>query len=316
MNLFQRQCIQLILLTTIFYFFHYEKENKIQIVNDINDRGANLERLLHEWNEYYQIIENHKNEIQNSETEHFEIDLQETDAQSLEIEFDYLYLFKQKYMNIYFYRYKEDDKERIYFDGMKHISQIKLFQILKSIKNKGKIECNVSLFEKNGILYKINKRKRKIVIDKRDISFYESFIRIRNKKYLQCIHHPQPYLLKLSGYSLGGYQSQYFLQKIQEDNEMNLYRIEVQNIESWFFGDNHDYDELKNIVSYKNIFNFGSFMHIYQKIFQKFHKIDKTYKNKNDFEYEMKCNMIKPFPFGVIGYFKHYHLINNRNHEK
>jgi len=302
MSIFKRQCIQLIILTTIFYFFYYEKENKIEMVNDKDDR---YEILLNEFNEYYREIENHKNER--------EIEIEN---QNEELEFDYLYLFKQKYMNIYFYRYKDDEKERIYFDGMKHINQIKLFQILKSIKNKGKIECNVSLFEKSGILYKIHKKRNKIVIDKNEITFYESFLRIRNKKYLQCIHHPQPYKIKLSGYSLGGYQSQYFLQKIQEENEIHLYKIEVQNIESWFMGDNEYYDELKHMVRYKNIFNFGSFMHLYQTLFQKFHKMDKTYKNKNDFETEMKTNMIKPFPFGIFGYFKNYHLINNRNDEK
>ena len=100
-----------------------------------------------------------------------------------------------------------------------------------------------------------------------------------------------------------------FLDILEKNDLTGKLNIKITSIESWFEGNKQLYDKIKNKNDFKTIFNKGSFMFLYKNIFQTYIDDYILVESNDDDEIQEKY-LMKPFPFGLIQYFKDNHSID------
>ena len=216
---------------------------------------------------------------------------------------EYFYFYLGKYLKIYFYKEKSSDQHIIFFDGLENHNDV--FHILmKKINNEIKEFIHNTLFQE-GTLYQVQK---------------DCIIEVDNHKNLIDIFHyfKENYYNQINpnlcffGYSFGGPLSYYFYVYLDEKSELESYHCQMNHIESWFEGDEKEYNEIKDRILIENLFNRGSILEIYNDIFQPFCSKNKYIDSfqAND-EYITHSHFIPIFPFGILGYIKDHHSLKN-----
>ena len=114
--------------------------------------------------------------------------------------------------------------------------------------------------------------------------------------------------LSINGYSLGGPYSQVFINLLfTKYNDLN---IELYIIESWFIGNENNYNNLKNNIKIYNIYNNNSILYFYNNIFQDYNKCDYVLNNKKSTINHFLKYLLKNPPFGIIKYTKDHHMLS------
>jgi hypothetical protein len=226
---------------------------------------------------------------------------------------EYFYYFNNNH-NVYAFFFKEKNSitHDIYFNGIHSIDDIKT--IIKIIFNNFTYENIEDILNKKGNLYnvdeykvsQINNESEKIsIIDVFD-SFYKNVYSYDNDNNK----------IRINGYSLGGPISQVFIHLIQNkyeksNNQQTKLNIELFNIESWFSSDKKNYEIFIQEIKFINLFNKRSILYFYNKLFQRYNKIDYFIENNKLTKDNMFIYSNKIFPNGIIKYIKNYHLLQN-----
>jgi hypothetical protein len=218
---------------------------------------------------------------------------------------DYFYYFKSSMLNVFFFKKTNSKDHIIYFDGMKKFKDV--IDLIINISLESLNHYIFDILNEDGIFYD-NTLKEYGNIN----NIFEAFLYIKEMLYKK----DQENNVSIYGYSLGGPLSYLFLDILEKNNLThendltNKLNIKITSIESWFEGNKQLYDKIKNKNDFKTIFNKGSFMFLYKNIFQTY--IDDyilVESNDNDDEIQQKY-LMKPFPFGLIQYFKDNHSID------
>jgi hypothetical protein len=223
---------------------------------------------------------------------------------------EYFYIFTNNdNVYVYFFQEKISKKHFIYFNGFNNLKDIKtIFNICTNNLTYENIE---NILNKNGIFYKIINNK--VIKLENKITILKIFDHLYNKIYnkiYNILDENNKINLYINGYSLGGPYSQVFINLLL--NKYNNLNIELYNIESWFFGDEYKYNNLKNNIKIYNIYNNKSILYFYNNIFQDYNKCDYILNNDNkDFiKKYFKKYLCKTAPYGIIKYTKDHHLLS------
>jgi hypothetical protein len=116
--------------------------------------------------------------------------------------------------------------------------------------------------------------------------------------------------LNINGFSLGGVLSQVFVHEILEKYNDKL-NIQLFNIESWFGGNEDEFNEFSKKININNIYNKNSLFYIYNKIYQPYFNNNTRIEDDEDEEsYIMDKYNMNPFPCEIIKYINNYHFLS------
>jgi len=220
---------------------------------------------------------------------------------------EYFYYFKSSMLNVFFFKKTNSNQHIIYFDGMKKFKDV--IDLIINISLESLNHYIFDILNEDGIFYD-NTLKEYGNIN----NIFEAFLYIKEMLYKK----DQENNVSIYGYSLGGPISYLFLdilekndliQKNDNTDNTNKLNIKITSIESWFEGNKQLYDKIKNKNDFKTIFNKGSFMFLYKNIFQTYIDDYILVESNDDDEIQDKY-LMKPFPFGLIQYFKDNHSID------
>ena len=214
---------------------------------------------------------------------------------------EYFYIFSNKNnVYVYFFQEKISKKHFIYFNGFSNIKDVKT--IFNIIINNITYESIFKVLNKSGIFYKINNNKIEELNNK--ITVFEIFDYLYKNTYIN-----DKVELSINGYSLGGPYSQVFINTII--TKYNNLNIELYNVESWFFGNEDNYNIFKNNIKIYNIYNNKSILYFYNNIFQDYNKCNYILNDNNNNKIrEYFKYFIKIAPYGVIKYIKDNHILS------
>ncbi len=223
---------------------------------------------------------------------------------------EYFYLYHNKY-NIYTYFYKEKDSDihNIYFNGINNKKDLNIIvdTVLKIIINKFNYEYIEKLMNKNGLLYKIEMtgiKKLKIIDD--DKLKENTLLNTFEYIFYNVYENNNIVNININGYSLGGILSQVFVYKLLELYPDRL-NIKLYNIESWFGGNETEYNEFIKNVEIENLYNTNSIFNIYNKLIQPYHNNNKYLETKHDYKYYIK-NLHNNID--IVKYINKYHFLS------
>ena len=210
---------------------------------------------------------------------------------------EYFYYFKSSMLNVFFFKKTNSKEHIIFFDGMKKFKDV--IDLIINISLESLNHYIFDILNEDGILYD-NTLKEYDNIN----NIFEAFLYIKEMLYKK----DQENNVSIYGYSLGGPLSYLFLDILEKNDLIPELNIKITSIESWFEGNKQLYDKIKNKNDFKTIFNKGSFMFLYKNIFQTY--IDDYILVKNNDDEIQEKYLMKPFPFGIIQYFKDNHSID------
>ena len=210
---------------------------------------------------------------------------------------EYFYYFKSSMLNVFFFKKTNSKEHIIFFDGMKKFKDV--IDLIINISLESLNHYIFDILNEDGILYD-NTLKEYDNIN----NIFEAFLYIKEMLYKK----DQENNVSIYGYSLGGPLSYLFLDILEKNDLIPELNIKITSIESWFEGNKQLYEKIKNKNDFKTIFNKGSFMFLYKNIFQTY--IDDYILVKNNDDKIQEKYLMKPFPFGLIQYFKDNHSID------
>ena len=217
---------------------------------------------------------------------------------------EYFYYFKSSMLNVFFFKKTDSNEHIIFFDGMKKFKDV--IDLIINISLESLNHYIFDILNEDGIFYD-NTLKEYDNIN----NIFEAFLYIKEMLYKK----DQENNVSIYGYSLGGPLSYLFLDILEkndliyENDNTEKLNIKITSIESWFEGNKQLYDKIKNKNDFKTIFNKGSFMFLYKNIFQTYIDDYILVESNDDDEIQDKY-LMKPFPFGLIQYFKDNHSID------
>jgi hypothetical protein len=229
---------------------------------------------------------------------------------------EYFYLFYNKY-NIYIYFFKECNSNihNIYFNGISNKKDLSILidTIFKLLCNNYNFDYISELINKNGNLYQILPNNiSKIIFLENNIlkknSLMNTFDYIFNKEYNKDLLSDK-INLNINGFSLGGVLSQVFVHNILNKYEDKL-NIQLFNIESWFGGDQNDFNNFTKKININNIYSKNSIFYFYNKIYQPYFNNIKQIEDQPDEIYVLDKNKMSPFPNEIIKYINNYHFLS------
>ncbi len=302
--------IQILFLFLIFYGILRNKNESVQYLNKDDNTYLTMKNHL--------IISEFRSRLDCK----LEILLKKDDINNIKIKeniindflkensFEYFYIYYSDNIVVYFFK-RINELDKIYFEGLRKIKEIKNFSIPKIIKNKGILCIQDKVLEEEGILVKFEENNLR-KIDKK-INITNTFLHFKKYIYMKKLikNDKEKYHIEMEGFSLGGLYSQLFLYNLFKNKLIEDCIIDYINIESWFGGDKEKYDEFNKIIKMKNIMTYGSLFYLYNKFFQKYNNINEAvYIDETDEMIFLKY-MKQPFPYGIIDYVKNYHIIRD-----
>ncbi len=293
--------LQFSVLCICFFILWYQKDSSIEYIQP-EDESYHMMRNHLELSEHRSDIEPKLKKMlmkKDIETLHTKKIIDTYD------EYKYIYIFYSKHLIIYFTK-KCGEEDKIFFEGVNKIEDLKNISLFQIFKNKGIMTIHQDTIEEEGIFVRMDE----CYLEKIDdiISVEEAFYYIKREWYKkQCDH---KYHIWIEGYSLGGLYSQLFIYQLYMKGKLKKCKIKYFNIESWFGGDKENFEEFKKIVEYKSVLTYGGILHVYNRLFQKYHHIEKMVKIDEDQE-DIKKYMKYPFPFGILRYIFKYHLLSS-----
>ena len=219
---------------------------------------------------------------------------------------DYFYYFKSSMLNVFFFKKTNSNQHIIFFDGMKKFKDV--IDLIINISLESLNHYIFDILNEDGIFYDNTLTEYGNINN-----IFEAFLYIKEMLYKKTEENN----VSIYGYSLGGPLSYLFLDILEKndltqknDNTGNTDKlnIKITSIESWFEGNKQLYEKIKNKNDYKTIFNKGGFMFLYKNIFQTY--IDDYILVEKDIDEIQDKYLMKPFPFGLIQYFKDNHSID------
>ena len=210
---------------------------------------------------------------------------------------EYFYYFKSSMLNVFFFKKTNSNEHIIFFDGMKKFKDV--IDLIINISLESLNHYIFDILNEDGIFYDNTFKEYKDINN-----IFEAFLYIKEMLYKKTEENN----VSIYGYSLGGPLSYLFLDILEKNDLTEKLNIKITSIESWFEGNKQLYNKIKNKNDFKTIFNKGSFMFLYKNIFQTYIEDYILVKN-NDDEIQEKY-LMKPFPFGIIQYFKDNHSID------
>ena len=210
---------------------------------------------------------------------------------------EYFYYFKSSLLNVFFFKKTNSKEHIIFFDGMKKFKDV--IDLIINISLESLNHYIFDILNEDGIFYDSTLKEYDNINN-----IFEAFLYIKEMLYKK----DEENNVSIYGYSLGGPLSYLFLDILEKNDLTGKLNIKITSIESWFEGNKQLYDKIKNKNDFKTIFNKGSFMFLYKNIFQTY--IDDYILVKNNDDEIQEKYLIKPFPFGLIQYFKDNHSID------
>lgn len=221
---------------------------------------------------------------------------------------DYFYIFYSNNVYVYFFKMIDSDKHHIYFNGINNSKDLKLiiktvFEIINQNFNYDNIN---KLLNNDGKLYKIYDNT--IIKMKKEYTIMGVFELLYDNIY--NIDSPSNINLQIDGYSIGGPESQLFaILLLEKYDKLN---ISMNNIESWFGGNQTIYNNLINNIKLLNIYNGNSIFYFFNRFCQSYFKTDYLFLKKNDKydDQEVFNYGIKVFPLGIYNYIIDTHVLS------
>ena len=210
---------------------------------------------------------------------------------------EYFYYFKSPMLNVFFFKKTNSQDHIIFFDGMKKFNDV--IDLIINISLESLNHYIFDILNETGVFYDNTMKKYGDINN-----IFEAFLYIKELLYKKTEENN----ISIYGYSLGGPLSYLFLDILEKNDLTSELNIKITSIESWFEGNKQLYDKIKNKNDYKTIFNKGSFMFLYKNIFQTY--IDNYILVENNDDEIQEKYLMKPFPFGLIEYFKDNHSID------
>lgn len=312
-NLKKNQILQFFILW-YFYFINNEINEEIDIENsNIIKKDSELYNFYKKIVSYNHIIKKYMKHIKKN----YQIPSDKNNILLDNNEYFYIYYNKHNIL-VYFFKDKTSNSHNIFFNGLNNKKDIDglLNIILRVLSNKFDFEHVENIIEKNGMLFEFEKN------DVTKINFINEDNITDNKlmvtfDYIYKNHYEKDDVINLNinGYSLGGIFSQVFVHLLSEkyniENNKKL-NINLNNIESWFVGDEDNFKKFIQKTNYKHIFNKKSIFYYYNIYFQSFvdniHYIDEK-KEDNDIEEFIENNLFL-FPFGIVNYINKNHFLS------
>jgi hypothetical protein len=221
---------------------------------------------------------------------------------------DYFYIFYSNNVYVYFFKMIDSDKHHIYFNGINNSKDLKLiiktvFEIINQNFNYDNIN---KLLNNDGKLYKIYNNT--IIKMKKEYTIMDVFEMLYDNIY--NIDSPSNINLQIDGYSIGGPESQLFaILLLEKYDKLN---ISMNNIESWFGGNQTIYNNLINNIKLLNIYNGNSIFYFFNRFCQSYFKTDYLFLKKNDKydDQEVFNYGVKVFPLGIYNYIIDTHVLS------
>jgi len=221
---------------------------------------------------------------------------------------DYFYIFYSNNVYVYFFKMIDSDKHHIYFNGINNSKDLKLiiktvFEIINQNFNYDNIN---KLLNNDGKLYKIYNNT--IIKMKKEYTIMDVFEMLYDNIY--NVDSPSNINLQIDGYSIGGPESQLFaILLLEKYDKLN---ISMNNIESWFGGNQTIYNNLINNIKLLNIYNGNSIFYFFNRFCQSYFKTDYLFLKKNDKydDQEVFNYSIKVFPLGIYNYIIDTHVLS------
>ena len=221
---------------------------------------------------------------------------------------DYFYIFYSNNVYVYFFKIIDSDKHHIYFNGINNSKDLKLiiktvFEIINQNFNYDNIN---KLLNNDGKLYKIYDNT--IIKMKKEYTIMGVFELLYDNIY--NVDSPSNINLQIDGYSIGGPESQLFaILLLEKYDKLN---ISMNNIESWFGGNQTIYNNLINNIKLLNIYNGNSIFYFFNRFCQSYFKTDYLFLKKNDKydDQEVFNYGIKVFPLGIYNYIIDTHVLS------
>jgi hypothetical protein len=221
---------------------------------------------------------------------------------------DYFYIFYSNNVYVYFFKMIDSDKHHIYFNGINNSKDLKLiiktvFEIINQNFNYDNIN---KLLNNDGKLYKIYNNT--IIKMKKEYTIMDVFEMLYDNIY--NVDSPSNINLQIDGYSIGGPESQLFaILLLEKYDKLN---ISMNNIESWFGGNQTIYNNLINNIKLLNIYNGNSIFYFFNRFCQSYFKTDYLFLKKNDKydDQEVFNYGIKVFPLGIYNYIIDTHVLS------
>lgn len=221
---------------------------------------------------------------------------------------DYFYIFYSNNVYVYFFKMIDSDKHHIYFNGINNSKDLKLiiktvFEIINQNFNYDNIN---KLLNNDGKLYKIYDNT--IIKMKKEYTIMDVFEMLYDNIY--NVDSPNNINLQIDGYSIGGPESQLFaILLLEKYDKLN---ISMNNIESWFGGNQTIYNNLINNIKLLNIYNGNSIFYFFNRFCQSYFKTDYLFLKKNDKydDQEVFNYGIKVFPLGIYNYIIDTHVLS------
>lgn len=287
------EAVETLLSTGIeLYLKNEKKRQKVHFLNHTDEKEKDLidthRHLTHYRFEINQFLE--KKEIQMKKRIHTKWTFEDL------IHFDYLYIFYHK--SICIYLFQKENQHYMLFEGLHKWSDLKEMNVRRWITDKRLIEKESFLQE--GILFYIHDCYMTPIVKD---SFWNIFEFIKHKHYKKEDQQKIPLIVE--GYSLGGLYLQLWIQYMDEKKMLEEFKIDAYQIESWFQGNEEEFQEFQKKVKIKNIMKHGSYFHLFNSIFQKYRKIDSFMPRSN----ETKEILYSKTPLRIIEYGVVSHLL-------
>jgi hypothetical protein len=302
------QILQFILIFSFYILSNITKDEEVL------DKTCPYYNFLLNITKYNKALKNNEHETNNTHETN-------NNLKTITNNTDYFYYFNNNH-NVYafFFKEKNSNTHDIYFNGIHSIDDIKT--IIKIIFNNFTYENIEDILNKKGNLYhieehkisKINNESEKVsIIDVFD-SFYKNVYSLADD-IINDDTNDNINKIRINGYSLGGPISQVFIHlihnKYEKSNSQIKLNIELFNIESWFASDKKNYETFIQEIKFINLFNKRSVLYFYNKLFQKYNKIDYFIENNKITKDNLFIYINKIFPNGIIKYIKNYHLLQH-----
>lgn len=221
---------------------------------------------------------------------------------------DYFYIFYSNNVYVYFFKMIDSDKHHIYFNGINNSKDLKLiiktvFEIINQNFNYDNIN---KLLNNDGKLYKIYDNT--IIKMKKEYTIMGVFELLYDNIY--NVDSPSNINLQIDGYSIGGPESQLFaILLLEKYDKLN---ISMNNIESWFGGNQTIYNNLINNIKLLNIYNGNSIFYFFNRFCQSYFKTDYLFLKKNDKYDDQEAFKygVKVFPLGIYNYIIDTHVLS------
>lgn len=295
--------LQFSILCICFFILWYQKDSSIEYIHQEDESYRMMKNHLE--------LSNHRSDIEPM-LKKMLLKTNKTSVHTKKIidtyeEYQYIYVFYSKHLIIYFTK-KCGEEDKIFFEGVNKLEDLKNISLFQIFKNKGIMTIQKETIEEEGIFVKMEECYLEKIEKIQNLE--EAFYYMKKKWYhKQCDH---KYHIWIEGYSLGGLYSQLFIYQLYMKGKLKKCKIKYFNIESWFGGDKENFEEFKKIVDYKSVLTYGGILHVYNKLFQKYHHIEKMVKiEEDDNDIHIKKYMKYPFPFGILRYIFKYHLLSS-----